>query len=366
VERVVLSARARLAIAAAAAATFGVACTLLNPLGYLSEGPADAGVGLIDSGPDVDAGVDAPAAAPEVLVPGLRQPTYLAQDATTLYWLQFETRTISAIAKSGGAKRDLPGAPGKITLTFSVDPDPAGFVSFVAGDEVFRVRKDGASPAERFSSGIPKPARVLADDAFVYVSHSGDDEVCTNTNGVFFRAAPDGGGRVLLPDAGCPVSVALDKTYVTIVDADGTARSFPRAFDVDAGTAIAFPKPNELITPDPETAFLSDDQAVYYPVAAAFAVDRVVRAAIAVPQDIYLDEGNAVKPNAIALDGNDLYFTDGAGNGLYKLPKVGGAKPTVLTNALRGPTSLVVDGAAVYVTQIGNGGADGALVRIKK
>jgi hypothetical protein len=67
----------------------------------------------------------------------------------------------------------------------------------------------------------------------------------------------------------------------------------------------------------------------------------------------------------VALDVNNLYWTDAVAGAVMKVGKQGG-NPTALASGLSGPQALAVDVAAVYWTNIATGGQDGTIAMVAK
>lgn len=351
-----------------AAALTGVwACTLTQSLDYLQqgEGVADA-LPEAETGPILEAGTDVidggPASGPTVLVANQTKPGFLAQDATSLYWIA--VGNVFAVPKQGGMPKLL-GVVGEAHL-MAADPDPNGAVFVAVGTDVIRLPKDG-SGARTIVKGVdggPLADTVAADALALYLL-----QIDENTfDSQIVRMAKDGGSPVVITSA-LPQTLTIDDTSVVWFDTNTIGNQAFRVVskgDAPGSAGTLFPVGanddvpylSEQITIDSTTFYWSTDGTLGVP--SILSRKREPAAPV-----IALYRGKADDTfGPITNDATDIYVVDIKGGAVIRVPKSGGSPKRVLEN-LSVPSGLAVDGTNIYVTVEATAN-NGTLLRIPK
>lgn len=352
------------AVSCASAVAVLAACTLTQSLEYLQQG--DGGSVDPDSSSGGEGGREGGAPRPgEVIVPNLTKPDFLAQDATSLYWVA--AGTVQSVPKVGGTPRTHGTAAGVTSL--AVDPAEDGFVFVAAGREVVRFPKTGVARGVVFSAPtMTAPVNtVLADDKALFVLQYDD----LGEASLVRKMAKDGTGQVdLAGDAGFASLMTQDQT--TLFWMDSTIS--PTTFYELAKTASPGTQPSPL-------TFLLDDE---YPVSSHevaadgtnlyWTVENANNVPLIMTRKrqksspaivLYRGAGDGAF-GGIALDDTFVYALDLKAGAVLRVAKSGTSPAAdVVLDGLSGPRSLVVDGTNVYVT-IEATGALGAVVKRKK
>lgn len=323
-----------------------VACSLVQSLDYLqADLDKDAG-GVTEAGGN-DGGVDAEAGNASVVVAANQSaPDYLAQDATSLYWLA--GIDLVTVPKTGGEVRKIATVPDASFVV--VDPGTSGNVYLAVKRDVLSVPKSGGTPVSIFKGTAPDLTNdaLAVDDNSLFLFEY--DEV--DVGGFVYRMQKDGGSReVLSADGGNPLALVADNKSVLWYD-DVPSSFFDLPRGAAAGTATALPLGGGIDTIavtghqlalDNDTLFFvdSDDNANTLmrsrPRAAAGSLSTIFR-------------GTDEEFGQIALAGSFVYAVEGRTGVLVRIPKTGG-NPEILVKGIQKPTSLVIDDAFIYFAE---------------
>ena len=342
-----------------------VACTLTQSLDYLQkgDGPTDGSV----EGSAGDSGGEAGGRTPTVLVPNQTKPGFLAQDATTLYWIA--GGMVMSVPKSGGTPKVLVAVP-QSASGLVAEPDPAGAVFVVNGSTVLRVPKDGTAGGVVFTAGAGDPPtdRIAASASGLYVLQY--DQSATVDGSRILRMAKNGGAVVdLAPDAG-PTTLNLDAKSVFWLSSDDAARAsiIEQAENSAPGTRTAvysLSTNDDLPTLSADIAI--DDTSLYWITtdATSSAAEIVARKRQASASVVAIHRGAVEDTFAnVSLDATHAYFLETRRSSLLRVPKNGGDVETLLVG-LKAPSGLVVDGTAIYLTVEATGNTGQVLVLTK-
>jgi hypothetical protein len=359
----------RVAVASTLVATVLGACTFTRPLDYLAssaDGGESGGGGDAarrDGGAGDETGIAPPQLTGEIVAAGQSAPLNLAQDADNLYW-SVSDNTIVTAPKGGGEPRPVGTAPGLVDA-IAADPAAGGDLFVIAGEKVVRIAKSGGA-ATVIDGESPRPRALVVDDRYVFVLHAEDDF----GEGTILRFKKDGSERAILSvEADTPVAIALHGPSVlwagSDVDGELVVFSLARNAPDDAGaTAQIYKGGSAGIDVKTKRGLAVDDQAIYYLAYDTETVRRVLRMGSPAPVTI-LSGPSGADITAIAIDAEHVYALDErAGGGILRASKSGATVEPFVPN-VPVPTSLVVDGRALYYTVQGvEIGAKGSVLRV--
>jgi len=266
------------------------------------------------------------ACQPTPLVSGLLSPRGIAQDATSIYFTNFNADTVMKVAKAGGppaiiVPRRFPSEqPYGIAVAASRVFWAAYFRSYIAS-----VGLDGEGLIMLVPNGAGYATDVLADEASVYwVMPGGVAKVSRE------------GGPVSGVVKGHPNGIALDPRNLYWTRSSASGGAIMKA-DLDGGNAIELAM--NLVSPG---AVALDDANVY-------AIDdgggSVVKVSKAGGPVTTLATGQAAR--TLAVDASGVYWTDGAGGSVRRVGLEGGPV-SMLASGQKMPTRLVVDACHLY------------------
>jgi hypothetical protein len=347
-----------------AAAGVLVACTFTQSLDYLQKG-GGTDAALLEGSPP-DAGSEAGGRVPTVLVPNQTKPGFLAQDATTLYWIA--GGMVMSVPKSGGTPKVL-GAVAPTASSLVAEPDPAGAVFVVNGGTVLRMPKDGTAGGVVFTTGATDPPTdtIAASASALYVLQY--DQSGTVDGARILRMAKNGSGAVdLAPDA-APSTLNLDSKSVfwllSDVDPPSIVEQAENAAPGTTTAVYALGANDDAPTISADIAI--DDDSLYWVTtdATSGAAEIVSRKRQSAASAIAIYRG-AVEDTfaSVTLDATHAYFLETRSSSLLRVPKNGGDVEKLVTG-LKAPSGLVVDGSAIYLTVEATGNTGQVLVLTK-
>ena len=340
-----------------------LACTLTQSLDYLQkgEGPAD-----VVSGEASETSSDGGARIPTVLVPNQTKPGYLAQDATTLYWIA--GGMVMSVPKSGGAPKALGAVPPSAT-SLVAEPDAAGAVFAAIGGGVIRLPKDGSGGGLVFSGAAAEPPAdtIAASASSLYVLQY--DQSLAIEGARILRMAKDGGGVVdIAPDSG-PTTLNLDAKSVFWLASDPDKPAIVEQLETAApgtNTAVFSLSANDDL-PSVSADIAVDDDSLYWVTSnsTSLAGEVVSRKRAASVSTVALHRGGTDDTfSHINVDATHVYFLETRTSSLLRVPKNGG-EVEVLLAGLKAPSGLVVDATAIYLTVEATGSTGQILVLTK-
>ena len=347
------------------AAAAAVACTLTQSLDYLQKGDGLTDGGAVEASVP-EGGSEAGGRAATVLVPNQTKPGFLAQDATTLYWIA--GGTVMSVAKSGGTPKALGPVPPSATALVA-EPDPAGAVFVVNGGTVLRVPKDGSDSGVAFTTAPADPPTdtIAASASALYVLQYDPSGLVEGSR--ILRVAKSGGTAVdIAPDAG-PVTLSLDSKSVFWL---GTNVDKPAIFEQAEKSAAGTTTAVYALSANDDAPTLSadiaiDDTSLYWVTSNATSGTAEIvgrkRQAVASAVAIYRGAADDVFAN-LSIDATHAYFLEKKRSSLLRVPKNGGDVETLLVG-LKAPSGLVVDGTAAYLTVEATGNTGQVLVLTK-
>jgi hypothetical protein len=326
-------------------------CSFLVDTGGLAGGPdsaLDAGDAPSDA-PPADGALDAADAAPivrcdpcpaPVVLATSNTPSYIALDATTVYFADADDGTINAVPKSGGALAVL--ATGRTnpwvvrtnrTYVFWTENTLNRAVGRV---EIASKTVLDLSPVE------PMPRGIGIDDTNVYWSNEKPSDAGPAS---IVRAALDGTSRTVLETASAPKDVFVDADYVFWTDnGAGVVRRRPKSGG--ASTIIATDlSPWGLAVRGDVVAYTNYDHGTVV----VMRRDGTAKVTLT---------STAKTPRSVTLDDAYVYWTNEDGTTVDRAPIAGGKVVSVLTG-LVSPFSVAIDDAFVYASEVGPSGASG-------
>ncbi|MBX3186265.1 MAG: hypothetical protein KF819_04585 [Labilithrix sp.] len=349
--------RRRFVFVFCAAASASVACSFVQSLDYLQNGPP------LDDGGDVatpDGGADGSLVPTEIAVGQQRFPDLLAQDDANLYWVNRGSAEIMSAPKPGGDARTVAGNIGTSVTILVADPGAGGSLFWVADGVVRKVAKAAGPDVTTIVSvdgGAVNSIAVDRDSLFAATS-----TVSGVPPGTVTRMTKDGTSPQILDQQDEPVAIAVDDLGVVWVESGGATRSTSKT----GGAVTTFGKPDEdLLAPDPPSAFLLDDTTVYS--GEGFDIWSMPRRPGGTAASLFAPPGDNPKVRGIALDGATMWYVDAASGTVGRFPKNGLGAGEIVAIQQRGASSVVVDGTYVYFTvQATASDPEGAVVRLRK
>ncbi len=284
----------------------------------------------------------APVAGP-VLVSGLSNPTSIAVDADSVYWVEF-----------GGLIRKVPKGGGTPTTLFASGGNPSGIavdsstVYFGDGLNIRSMPKGGGSGT---ILAPYNPDEVAVDSMNVY---------WTDFNAGAVRSVPKGGGSVntLATGSNSPAGIATDgvNVYWSEFSWPGVVRKVP----ITGGT------PTILGHNVNNRGIAIDGSNVYWGEYIFADQGKIDKAPLAGGPTTTLAFGlNNVWD--VATDGSSVFWTEDRPGGAIKQGTVTGSGPVTLADNLLEPVALAVDSSSVYwIERNGGGVGTGTLKAVPK
>lgn len=326
------------------------ACSLLVDTGGLSGGPgdggADAAVPPNAPPPDVPPGIDGsspdgsiprcdPCPAPTLLASSPK-PTYVAVDATNVYFGDAKDHVVRLVPKTGGVVRTIA----------SGTPNPW----VVATDGTYVYWTDNNSPsvvgrtdiatgtASSIAANEPYPRGLaLADGTVFWTNESANDAGPAS----IVTAQPDGGARTAIASGGVvghPKDVAVDGAFVYWADSNGKISRCQR----DGGGLVdqlgSDLTPWGLALAPPWLAYTT------YSDAGNVGVIRIDT------QEKHILATNVPQARAVALDDAYVYWTVEGGHTVQRTTLAPGGKIVDVMTFPGAAFALALDGDYVYAS----------------
>jgi hypothetical protein len=320
--------------------------------GYSQDAAPEAGAS--------DVGADG---GPVVLVDGLTNPSYVAVDATRVY---FVAGTDSGAIESVMTVPIAGGSPSALASTTALVRGLAvyeGVVYFTTGNSVMSVPADGgtAVPVATGETSAVGPA--------------------VNADGLFWSDAYDGGAirTISLEDGSAPDTVATDQSYPTglAVNASGLAWMTLGGISWLPFTPDAGPVALAASATSNNGDIALDDSAVYSPsncgiyrspldggpgALLGLLVPPIGGVCVADLQSIAVDPAGVYLPIETMFDPTQTVLSSG---GVVRFPLDGGAYATIAADQ-NAPNNVAVDGTNVYWTNHGINGLPGQVMKAPK
>lgn len=305
------------------------------------------------------------ACVPVELATGIGTPYMIDQDATYIYFTDFDKNAVERVKKDGSAQKEVLVDTG-ITYVYGVH---------ITGNTLFFAVEDGVHSCDVSNGAIS----CASSNVKIAPSTNGAIDVIESDGLIYwgdydskiFRAQPDGGARVTLvkqlndePDSPFKLAIAGGNIYSTFLDPFEATTLFSAQID---GGAIA--DAGSLNSSLRETYLVADDAGYAYGY-----IDYNSSQGIVVTGDHVTKATKGVTPtgaaagqvDGVALDGQYIYWTDlgsfdgnndskGDGN-LKRCPRTGcTGDPMIVATGLMGGGPIVVDDTFVYWVE-NNGG----------
>jgi len=266
----------------------------------------------------------------EVLTDEAGAPVALAQDATSLYWIDTSSERLVRMDKAGGAITTLAtGAQATTPWAIAVD---AGHVYWLdTGEGAVRRTPRAGGPTVTLATGQGELTALAIDGAHVYFSGTGA------AGGRVRRVAKLGGVTTTIATATYPSALATDGFFVYVADAHVLAGS-NRILRVPRTGGVAI-----TLSADEDALGLAiDGSSVYWK---RFWTGDVRRASRWMPG------ATTIAPDGggwgdLEVDATHVWWTTGPL--LHRVPKLGGAGEVVY-QAAEWASSLAVDADAIYL-----------------
>ncbi|WP_437297192.1 hypothetical protein [Sorangium sp. So ce426] len=275
---------------------------------------------------------------PLLLASGGVEPTDIAVDDTTAYWVDPLARQVMTVPVRGGNAEflfmgDPPFAPQSITL------DAAGQIYFTDSglDIIMQATYEGDST-------------ILADRQTYAMGIAVDAENVYWTSadqGTVMKVPVAGGAPVALAEGqDSPLGIAVDATHVYWVNEGGTVMKVPVAGGAPSALADEQVRPQDIAV-DAAAVYWTNDGGT------------VMKAPLEGGTPVALAEGQR-NPRKLAIDAESVYWTNDDGT-VKKVP-IRGGDPETLATGQDHPLGITVDATSVYWTN----SAAGTVMKLPK
>jgi phosphodiesterase/alkaline phosphatase D-like protein len=289
----------------------------------------------------------------QVLALGLDNPSALAVDATSVYWV--ESGLLRKIGKQGGTPANLASG-----LASPAGLAVAGGFAFVGESlgggqsRIDRFTVDGLSSLV-LATDSSTVTRLAVDGANVYWTDFGGGGTLANGS---VRSVPRSGGAVTVLATGSiePMGIAADgrNVYWTEFNNPGRLQSVPAG----GGASVI------LANGTNSAGVASDGTQVYWTQNTSVDGGQVNALPTSGGITAPLATGLAY-PWDLAIDGVNVYWIGTFSGGNVQQVAAGGGSPVLLAAGLSWPVAVATDGAFVYWVERGDGGpASGTLKRV--
>jgi hypothetical protein len=281
-----------------------------------------------------ESNADSALMATSVIAGGQNHPRHLAQDATRIYWTTGEdgSGTVASVAKTGGVP----------TVLASGLRNPAGIA--VHGDAVYWVERGPSFSGGEKSGAVKKVAKTGGAVSELASGQPDLDSIVVDADGIYFGG--DGGLYKLeggvVATLYVPTAPALHTASVPVLVADGATLYFTTL--LGKGPIVRLPKAggaSKVLADAQATSALALDATHLY-WGTDEGVFRVAKAG-GVAQKL---SAGAPSITAIAVDGEDVFFTDFQSDGVYRVGIASGTKTRLAVWSK--PVGLLTDAAGLY------------------
>lgn len=275
---------------------------------------------------------------PLVLASGGVEPTDIAVDDTTAYWVDPVARQVMTVPVGGGNAAflfmgDPPFAPQSITL------GPDGQVYFTDSGLELVAKASFEGDFTILADGQTYAMGIAVDAESVYWTSA--DE------GTVMKVPIAGGAPVALATGqDSPLGIAVDATHVYWVNEGGTVMKVPVAGGPPSAIADGQLKPKDIAV-DATSVYWTNDGGT------------VMKAPLEGGSPVALAEGQR-NPRKLAIDAESVYWTNDDGT-VKKVP-IGGGAPETLATGQDHPLGITVDATSVYWTN----SAAGTVMKLPK
>ncbi len=291
------------------------------------------------------------------LAPGITQKlgtagklvTGFALDATHIYWATCyyadgvnALGKVAKLPKAGGAETILAAdqsCPRNLVVdaanVYWVNRGPESASNQFIDGAVMRVDKNGGAPSTIASKQFGDAA-LAVDDANVYWT------TCGKEIGVY-RLSKTGGAPVLIADASCATSIAVDTTHVYWIS-DAIKKVDKRGGA--AQTIVA--SRGSALTIDGALIYWTRTEATSRTTFASCADNRsaLMKASKDGGAATLLAQIAGTEPNRLAIDEANIYWANDCANGVMRVPKTGGNPSAVVQDQTT--KNVLVDATSVY------------------
>ena len=312
-----------------------------------------------------------PTSAGPVRLATATHPIAIAVDATNIYWIDDTLGTVNEVPLCGGATTTLVETSklGSKTLVPDGLAVAGGEVYFTTHDfwnpdpngNVWRVSAAGGTPPTRLVDDLDLPGPiVVTGDSMVWI------DSWQTTEGRVMQSALDGTGiEVLATSQNEPLALATsaDKTIWSVLGGYQSVGGAIFQTPMGGGSVDGF-----VVGLGTPLAVAARDGNVYCADEGDLKVEnsgRVMKA----PLDLNAGKATTLvsggRPQGIAVDSANVYWTDSASQSVERVPIAGGA-PTTIAKGQVGPLAVTVDDTNVYWVTIAEGKGVGTIMKLAK